>query len=150
MLSRKSLPQEVPKLMDNHMFWVETKLDGERLQMHVDTTRGDFRWFSRYLVAPRCPDSNTFLIVHFRKATDYTRMYGENKYSGSLTPYIYDCFTLRVKRYNFCCIACPRRSLTTGMLSLILDGEMRAFNTETEMFEPFGNLKTASNGLFIP
>ncbi|KAJ3046908.1 DNA ligase (ATP), partial [Rhizophlyctis rosea] len=107
MLSKKSLPHEVPKLMDNQTFWVETKLDGERLQMHVDTTRGEFRWFSR-------------------KATDYTTMYGANKFTGSLTPYIYDCFSPRVK-------------------SLILDGEMRAYNTETEMFEPFGNLKTASN-----
>ncbi|KAJ3277612.1 DNA ligase (ATP) [Borealophlyctis nickersoniae] len=57
---------------------------------------------------------------------DYTRMYGEDKFTGSLTPYIFDCFDPRVK-------------------SLILDGEMRAFNTETEMYEPFGNLKTASN-----
>ncbi|KAJ3032631.1 DNA ligase (ATP), partial [Rhizophlyctis rosea] len=88
MLSRKSLPQEVPKMMENQTFWVETKLDGERLQMHSDNTRGEYRWFSR-------------------KATDYTRI--------------------------------PR------VKSLILDGEMRAYNTETEMFEPFGNLKTASN-----
>lgn len=72
-------------------FWIEEKLDGERMQMHMN--EGEFRWWSR-------------------KAKDYTYLYGAGEGSqtvdgsgedefrdGSLVRYLGDAFDPGVKRY---------------------------------------------------
>ncbi|KAI9090279.1 ATP dependent DNA ligase domain-containing protein [Phlyctochytrium arcticum] len=95
---------EIPGYMGNKPFWVETKLDGERTQMHMN--KGQYQWYSRH-------------------GTNYTPDYGKDKYAGSLVPYIYDQFDSKVE-------------------SVILDGELLAFNTESGVYEPFGSLRSAS------
>ncbi|TPX53672.1 hypothetical protein CcCBS67573_g09676 [Chytriomyces confervae] len=59
MLSKmvKSL-ESVPRLMKTKPFWIEAKLDGERLQLHK--SGGNYKWFSR-------------------NAKDYTHLYGSYK-----------------------------------------------------------------------
>ncbi|KND05166.1 DNA ligase I, ATP-dependent (dnl1) [Spizellomyces punctatus DAOM BR117] len=98
-------PHDIPRIIGNTTFWVETKLDGERIQMHLQG--GKFKWWSR-------------------NATPYTSMYGADPSHGSLVPYIYEQFDPKVH-------------------SVILDGELLAFNTESGLYEAFGSLKTASN-----
>ena len=51
-------------------FWIETKLDGERMQMHYNN--GTFLWFSR-------------------AGTPYTYLYGSSYSSGAITKYISGC-----------------------------------------------------------
>ncbi|KAJ3008763.1 DNA ligase (ATP) [Thoreauomyces humboldtii] len=103
-----SMP-EVLKHMAHSTFWIETKLDGERIQMHMrrNETGAQFGWWSR-------------------KATNYTEDYGSTDKDGALAPYIIDMFEKKVK-------------------TVILDGELLAYNTETSIYEPFGSLKSASN-----
>lgn len=52
-------------------YWIETKIDGERMQMHMES--GVFKWWTR-------------------NSTDYTHMYGRDTSEGSLTPFISGCF----------------------------------------------------------
>ncbi|TNY23188.1 ATP dependent DNA ligase domain-containing protein [Rhodotorula diobovata] len=83
-------------------FLIEEKLDGERIQMHKQ--------------------GGTFLYSS-RKNKDYTYLYGNNKDSGSLTPYIQDC-------------------LRDDIEDLVLDGEMLVWDPVLGKYMPFGNLKT--------
>ncbi|KAI9356237.1 ATP dependent DNA ligase domain-containing protein [Zopfochytrium polystomum] len=55
--SAKSI-SSIERLMKHKVFWIETKLDGERMQLHKE--RNSYRWFSR-------------------NAKDYTHLYGESK-----------------------------------------------------------------------
>lgn len=57
-------------------FWIEEKLDGERMQLHYHN--GAFRFWSR-------------------KAKDYTYLYGEDFNSGSLTQFLKKAFNPKVK-----------------------------------------------------
>jgi len=59
------------KILNTNIFYIENKLDGERIQLHMKN--GEFQYWSR-------------------KATQYTKAYGSNKNEGTLTPYIYDVF----------------------------------------------------------
>ncbi|RAH75989.1 DNA ligase [Aspergillus japonicus CBS 114.51] len=94
-------------------FWIEEKLDGERMQLHmgpdeeVDGGRR-FRFWSR-------------------KAKDYTYLYGNglSDENGALTRHLADAFA-------------------DGVESVILDGEMIAWNPEQDAPEPFGTLKSAA------
>ena len=62
--------------MNNRKFYVETKYDGDRIQLHKD---GDvYAYFSR-------------------NAKDYTASFGEGPTMGSFTPYIHDSFSKDVK-----------------------------------------------------
>ncbi|KAJ3190255.1 DNA ligase (ATP) [Gaertneriomyces sp. JEL0708] len=72
--------EEVVKGMNGHAYWVETKLDGERLQCHYEKLgkgKAAFRWYSR-------------------RGTDYTDLYGSDQSSGALSQYIMECFSERV------------------------------------------------------
>ncbi|KAG9296314.1 hypothetical protein G9A89_014906 [Geosiphon pyriformis] len=102
MLSKPVPIQDIIKLMQGE-FWMEQKIDGERMQLHINN--GEFQYYSR-------------------KATEYTRMYGANKEQGTLTPFIYDCFDPRVR-------------------SVIIDGEMVAWDPVSEGILPFGTVKHA-------
>ena len=71
MLGQRASIEDVEKVMRNEQFIIETKIDGERMQLHKD---GDvFRYFSR-------------------NSNDYTQSFGKTKYRGTITPYIADCF----------------------------------------------------------
>ncbi|CAG8671169.1 4210_t:CDS:2, partial [Paraglomus occultum] len=71
MLAKRLDIHEIPKALGGKTFWMEEKLDGERIQLHK---AGDkFAYYSR-------------------RAIDYTHLYGESKDEGSLTPYIYNLF----------------------------------------------------------
>ncbi|KAJ3298780.1 DNA ligase (ATP) [Rhizoclosmatium sp. JEL0117] len=61
---------EVEKVRGGKTFWIETKLDGERMQLHK--SGGNYKWFSR-------------------NAKDYTHLYGGYK-DEKLAQAIHDCF----------------------------------------------------------
>ncbi|XP_043927269.1 DNA ligase 4 [Protopterus annectens] len=63
--------KSIEKQMNNQSFYIETKLDGERMQLHKD---GDvYKYFSR-------------------KGFDYTQQFGAAPLEGSLTPFIHGLF----------------------------------------------------------
>jgi len=99
MLAAREALQDSVSLM-NGKFFVEMKLDGERMQVH---RQGKVvRYWSR-------------------KGKEYTYLYEK-----SLTPYILTpCFASHVE-------------------SIILDGEMIAYDPVKEAFLPFGTLKSAA------
>ncbi|ODV93410.1 hypothetical protein PACTADRAFT_24823, partial [Pachysolen tannophilus NRRL Y-2460] len=59
-------------------FYIEEKLDGERMQLHMDNYGETFAYFSR-------------------NATNYTQLYGSDYTKPSLTKYIKGCFNEKVK-----------------------------------------------------
>ncbi|PIK37895.1 putative DNA ligase 4 [Apostichopus japonicus] len=83
---------KVERHMEHKPFYIETKLDGERIQLHKDGDK--FKYFSR-------------------RSHDYSSSFGESPLSGSLTPFIANCFKSDVQ-------------------NCILDGEMCAYNTKTD------------------
>ncbi|KAJ4924127.1 hypothetical protein JOQ06_000367 [Pogonophryne albipinna] len=67
--------RNVEKQMGNSPFFIQTKLDGERIQLHKD---GDvYKYFSR-------------------NAFEYTQQFGASPLEGSLTPYIHNVFKSHV------------------------------------------------------
>ncbi|RAL13975.1 DNA ligase (ATP) DNL4 [Aspergillus homomorphus CBS 101889] len=98
---------------DDQGFWIEEKLDGERMQLHMgpdDEVAGGRRF-----------------CFWSRKAKDYTYLYGNGLFdeNGALTRHLADAFA-------------------DGVDSVILDGEMIAWNPEQDAPEPFGTLKSAA------
>ncbi|KAF9292033.1 DNA ligase (ATP) [Mortierella alpina] len=71
MLSKRLHIKEVVESMGNMPFWIETKLDGERVQVHKDGE--NYRYWSR-------------------NSTEFTHLYGANPKEGSLTPFIHSLF----------------------------------------------------------
>ncbi|KAL1919805.1 uncharacterized protein VTP21DRAFT_1736 [Calcarisporiella thermophila] len=100
--SRVDAIDQIPEAMNKEPFWLEQKLDGERIQLHVKGA--EFQYWSR-------------------NAKDYTYIYGANKDEGSLTPFIYDQFHQNID-------------------SVILDGEMVAYDPIIDIFLEFGTLKS--------
>ena len=91
--------ERIEKDMKHQSFYIETKLDGERMQMHKD---GDvYRYFSR-------------------NGYNYEDQFGASPQEGSLTPFIHNAFKIDV-------------------LNCILDGEMMAYNPNTQTFMQKGN-----------
>ncbi|KAF6376352.1 DNA ligase 4 [Rhinolophus ferrumequinum] len=91
--------ERIEKDMKNQSFYIETKLDGERMQMHKD---GDvYEYFSR-------------------NGYKYTEQFGAFPQEGSLTPFIHKAFK-------------------TDIQVCILDGEMMAYNPNTQTFMQKGN-----------
>ncbi|KAJ3226677.1 DNA ligase (ATP) [Clydaea vesicula] len=76
MLSQKTSIDDVLKAMKGNTFWVETKLDGERIQMHKDGS--NYQWFSR-------------------KSHSYTYLYGSHESEGALCNLIHKSFRNEVK-----------------------------------------------------
>ncbi|GAA95437.1 hypothetical protein E5Q_02090 [Mixia osmundae IAM 14324] len=85
-------------------FVIEEKLDGERIQLHK--FGNNFRYWSR-------------------QGTDYTNLYGGNKYKGSLTPHIQEAFDSAISQ-------------------IILDGEMLVYDPMMDKLCAFGTLKSAA------
>jgi DNA ligase-4 len=75
---QKKQLEHVVKAMgsEGEEFWIEEKLDGERMQMHF--SNGEFRWWSR-------------------KAKEYTHLYGSSFETGSVARFATDAFDKRVK-----------------------------------------------------
>lgn len=91
--------ERIEKDMRHQSFYIETKLDGERMQMHKD---GDvYQYFSR-------------------NGYNYTDQFGASPQEGSLTPFIHTAFQPDVQ-------------------TCILDGEMMAYNPNTQTFMQKGN-----------
>ncbi|RMX43103.1 hypothetical protein pdam_00006836 [Pocillopora damicornis] len=67
--------KSVEKVMNNQSFYIETKIDGERMQLHKD--KDSFMYFSR-------------------SANEYTHVFGGDPSSGVLTPHIAGCFSSSV------------------------------------------------------
>lgn len=75
MLAAVANIRNVEKQMGNSPFYIQTKLDGERIQLHKD---GDvYKYFSR-------------------NAFEYTQQFGSCPLEGSLTPYIHNVFKSHV------------------------------------------------------
>lgn len=71
MLADRTQPQNAIESLNSSVYYIETKYDGERVQMHKD---GDeYRYFSR-------------------NGHDYTLSFGKTPYDGSLTPHIAHCW----------------------------------------------------------
>ena len=79
--------------MGGKTFWIEEKLDGERIQLHKRDT--EFRFFSRYF-----PD--ILLTQIQRKAKDYTYLYGNSldDEDSSLTRHLKDAFVEDADEYS--------------------------------------------------
>jgi len=80
--SKKSFTDTVKAMRpeeEDKVFWIEEKMDGERMQMHLDEN-GECKFFSR-------------------KAKDYTDHYGHslNDPDGTLTRYIKSAFNPNVR-----------------------------------------------------
>ncbi|KAF9108305.1 DNA ligase (ATP) [Mortierella sp. AM989] len=78
MLSKR-LPsaKDVVESMGNMSFWIETKLDGERVQVHKDGE--NYRYWSR-------------------NSTEYTHLYGATPNEGSLTPFLHPLINPKVEK----------------------------------------------------
>ncbi|KAI8362261.1 ATP dependent DNA ligase domain-containing protein [Mortierella sp. GBAus27b] len=78
MLSKRSAgAKDVIECMGNMPFWIETKLDGERVQVHKDGE--NYRYWSR-------------------NSTEFTHLYGATPKEGSLTPFIHPLINPKVEK----------------------------------------------------
>jgi DNA ligase-4 len=99
---------------DDDSFWIEEKLDGERMQLHM-------------MEDPDCPGGKLFGFWS-RKAKDYAYLYGKHLQgdnAGALTRFIKDAFGKNVR-------------------NIILDGEMITWDMDVDHIVGFGTLKTAA------
>jgi DNA ligase-4 len=99
---------------EDDTFWIEEKLDGERMQLHM-------------MEDPSAPGGRIFGFWS-RKAKDYTYLYGKHfdgDEAGALTRFIKKAFNPNVK-------------------NIILDGEMITWDMEIDHIVGFGTLKTAA------
>lgn len=96
-------------------FWIEEKLDGERMELHLETVQEEDN-----------PPYKKFTFWS-RKAKDYTYLYGSrfDDEKSALTQHVKNAFD-------------------EGVECLILDGEMITWDPETDKMVPFGTLKTAA------
>jgi DNA ligase-4 len=86
--------RQVVEVMGGKTFWIEEKLDGERIQLHKQGR--NFRFFSRCY-----PFLVTGLTV-FRKAKDYTYLYGTSldDPDSSLTRFLKSAFVEHCEEYS--------------------------------------------------
>lgn len=71
MLGEKAKPNKIEQLMFGRQFYIETKFDGERFQLHK---------------------SGDKFVYYSRNSHDYTETFGADIYSGTLTPFINKSF----------------------------------------------------------
>ncbi|KAI8623068.1 DNA ligase I [Xylariaceae sp. FL1651] len=102
-------------------YWIEEKLDGERMQLHMIEDSG-------------LPGGKRFCFWS-RRAKNYTYLYGEGFYdeiSSSLTRHL-------------------RNAFAPGVRNIILDGEMIVWDPLLEKVMKFGTLKAAAlQGVWNP
>lgn len=104
-------------------FWIEEKLDGERMQLHFGT-KTVFR--NKDGDMENCPPYKAFEFWS-RKAKDYTYLYGErfDDDNSALTRHLRSVFDPDVE-------------------NVVLDGEMITWDPVIDKMVPFGTLKTAA------
>ena len=95
-------------------FFIEPKLDGERCQLHYSASEGLFKYFSR-------------------QGIEYTYLYGQNEFEGSLSPKI-----------------ALEHPFPVSLDSVVLDGEMVVYDPLIDKFLPFGSLKTSAGARYDP
>ncbi|XP_071941905.1 DNA ligase 4-like [Antedon mediterranea] len=76
MLGMRATINQVEKLMEHKPFFIETKVDGERMQLHKDGDK--YKYFSR-------------------RSHEYSHVFGEDSYSGTFTQYAAKYFKSDVK-----------------------------------------------------
>lgn len=76
MLCKKLEMSSITEIFNKNDFYAETKMDGERFQLHLKN--GEFRYFSR-------------------NGYDFTKTYGISRHEGSLSPAINSLFLLDVR-----------------------------------------------------
>lgn len=99
---------------EDDTFWIEEKLDGERMQLHM-------------MKDPDAPGGKLFGFWS-RKAKDYAYLYGKHLKggeAGALTRFIEGAFN-------------------PGVRNIILDGEMITWDMDVDHIVGFGTLKTAA------
>lgn len=99
---------------EDDTFWIEEKLDGERMQLHM-------------MEDPSAPGGRVFGFWS-RKAKDYAYLYGRHfsgEEAGALTRFIKEAFHKNIR-------------------NIILDGEMITWDMDTDHIVGFGTLKTAA------
>ncbi|CAH6722173.1 DNA ligase 4 [[Candida] jaroonii] len=115
--------QEIVKSMPSG-FFIEEKVDGDRMILHYKD--GKFRWWSR-------------------RIRDYTNLYGDSFSHGSLTgnlkPSDQKLFFEGESKPDQNAFDGPFHKKTK---SIILDGEMVAFDPERNIILPFGTLRDAA------
>lgn len=93
----------------NREFLVEEKLDGERIQLHKQGNK--FQYFSRQVCFVFRETGQGGLETDdrgYRRATDYTWLYGENASAGSLTPFLGDALHEDVEELGSLCTLVSR------------------------------------------
>lgn len=126
----KKMTQLVAKMRtteDSPGFWIEEKLDGERMQMHVRTTTHDPNAEEEDKEKEGAVPSWKQFRFWSRKAKEYTYLYGSSfdDKEAALTRHLCDAFD-------------------PGMQNAIFDGEMITWDPEIDKMVPFGTLKTAA------
>ncbi|XP_013776591.1 DNA ligase 4-like isoform X1 [Limulus polyphemus] len=76
MLAERADPSQVVKMMQHETFYIETKYDGERIQLHKN--QNVYKYFSR-------------------SGNEYTKNFGSCPLEGTITPYICNSFKNSVK-----------------------------------------------------
>jgi DNA ligase 4 len=101
---------------DQPELYVETKLDGERVQIHYQNT--SFRYFSRFIILyRRFSCANNYFSC--RNGFDFSSAYGSDATSGSLTSRLV-------------------QAILPNVSSFILDGEMMVWDTAKAIFKQKG------------
>nr|XP_042896531.1 DNA ligase 4 [Parasteatoda tepidariorum] len=111
MLSEMALPNQVEQLMKNKPFIIETKYDGERLQLHKDGT--SYMYFSR-------------------GGFDCTDTYGSSPLQGKFTPHIHNSFKTSTKS----CILDGEIVIYSNKLNCIVS---KGENADIQALEPDGD-----------
>lgn len=102
--------------------FIETKLDGERVQIHKDPS-GNFRYFSRFGEFLCIKISSNFNCFLYRNGFDFSTAFGQNQSGGSLTHRLV-------------------KALEPSVSSFILDGEMMAWDTKSMTFKQKGRVNS--------
>lgn len=113
MLAEREELEKAASLLSSS-FFIEPKLDGERCQFHYSADNSSFKYFSRH-------------------GTEFTYLYGSNKFEGSLSPKI-------VQETPF----------HSELNSVVLDGEMVVYDPLIDKFLPFGSLKSSAGTRYDP
>ncbi|KAG1700928.1 DNA ligase 4 [Nymphon striatum] len=78
MLGERAVPEKVMKLMNDEPFYIETKFDGERVQIHKQ--KNEYKFFSR-------------------NGNDYSHVFGSSSSRGTLAQYIHPQFEKEVTSF---------------------------------------------------
>lgn len=109
--AKPKLSYEELALKMEHNFYIEEKIDGDRMLMHMQ----------------RNPDDKNDMRFKYytRRCRDYSLLYGEDLKYGAISKYL-------------------RHAFNEGVTSVVLDGEMVAWDYRRNVILPFGTLKASA------